>query len=82
MTCIGEPISVIVSFGGFPNKMRPVRFRWSGRVFDIKEITYHWVSKEGTRVLHHFSVTAGGSLYELVFDSQRLLWSLERIETN
>jgi hypothetical protein len=81
MTVIGEPISVIAAFGGYPTKMRPVRFRWSGRVFEIEDITYHWVSKEGTRVLYHFSVTVGATLYEIVFDSQRLLWSLEKIET-
>ena len=51
MTVIGEPISVIAAFGGYPTKMRPVRFRWSGRVFEIEDITYHLVSKEGTRVL-------------------------------
>lgn len=79
MTEIGENISVIATFA-MPYKMRPIRFRWSGRLFEVKEITYQWITKEGIKTIYHYSVTDGNSLYEIAFDSHSLLWRLERLE--
>ena len=76
---IGETISVIASFG-LPYKMKPVRFKWSGRQIDVKDITYVWQSKEGEKDIYHFSVTDGKTLYELTFDAKSLLWRLEQVE--
>lgn len=81
MTEIREPISVIATFG-LPYKLKPIRFKWSGRLFEVKEITYKWVTKEGLKTIYHFAVTDGGSLYELAFDSHSLIWILEKIETD
>ncbi|MCX8069511.1 MAG: hypothetical protein N2738_03300 [Thermodesulfovibrionales bacterium] len=81
MTEIGEGISVIATFG-MPYKMKPIRFKWSGRLFEIKEITYQWVTKEGIKTIYHFSVTDGSSLYEIAFDSHSLIWKLERLEAD
>jgi hypothetical protein len=77
---VGETINVIASFGQ-PYRIRPVRFDWSGRLFEIKEITYTWKTKEGLKNIYHFSVTDGGSLYELTFDTDSLVWRLENLET-
>lgn len=74
-----EAVSVIVSFGR-PYRIRPLRFRWSGRTIDVKEITYSWKTREGRKELYHFSVTDGGALYELTFDPGSLLWKLEQLE--
>ena len=76
---VGETISVIASFGQF-YKIKPVRFNWSGKLFEIKEITYTWKTKEGKKNIHHFSVTDGRTLYELTFDTNSLLWRLENLE--
>lgn len=76
---VGEPISVIVSFG-LPYKIRPVRFKWSGRLFEVREVTYVWKGKEGRAEIYHFSVTDGKALYELSFDTGELLWRLDRLE--
>lgn len=76
---IKENISVIASFG-LPYKIRPVRFRWNGKLFDIKEITYSWQTKEGQTKIYHFSITDGETLYELSFNTTSLLWSIEKIE--
>ena len=76
---IGETISVIASFG-LPYKIRPVRFKWSGRLFEVKEITYSWQTKEGRKKIYHFSVTDGKTLYELSFDTNSLLWRMEKLE--
>jgi hypothetical protein len=76
---VGETISVIASFGR-SHRIKPVRFNWSGKLFEIKEITYTWKTMEGKKNIHHFSVTDGRSLYELTFDTDSLLWRLENLE--
>jgi hypothetical protein len=76
---IGETISVIASFG-LPYKIRPLRFKWSGKLFDVKDITYIWQTKEGQTKFYHFSVSDGKTLYELSFDTTSLLWRIEKLE--
>lgn len=74
-----ETISVVASFG-LPYKIRPVRFRWSGRLLEVREITYRWMTREGASVLYHFAVTDGASTYELSFNATSLLWSIEGVQ--
>ena len=76
---IGEPISVIASFG-LPYRIRPVRFRWSGKLFEIRDITYSWQTREGQNRTYHFSVSDGQTLYELSFDTSSLVWKMEKVE--
>lgn len=76
---IGETISVIASFG-LPYKIKPLRFKWSGRLLEVKEITYTWKTREGKNNIYHFSVSDGGILYELSFNTDTLLWRLESLE--
>jgi hypothetical protein len=76
---ISESISVIASFG-LPYKIKPLKFRWSGRLFEVREVTYIWQAKEGEKVIYHFSVSDGRSLYELTFDTRSLLWRIEKVE--
>ncbi len=76
---IGEHISVIASFG-LPYKIRPMRFKWNRRLFELKEITYKWETREGQTRFYHFSVSDGKTLYELSFDTSSLLWRLEKVE--
>ncbi len=79
MTNVGEQINVIASFG-YSNKIKPLRFHWSGRLHDVKEITYTWKTKEGQSEIYHFSLTDGKTLYELSFDADSLVWRVERVE--
>jgi hypothetical protein len=76
---IGETISVIASFG-LPYRIRPVRFRWSGKLFEVRDITYSWQTREGLHCVYHFSVSDGQTLYELSFDASSLLWKMEKVE--
>lgn len=76
---IGETISVIASFG-LPYRIRPVRFKWSGKLFEVRDITYSWQTKEGQNSIYHFSVSDGQTLYELSFDTASLLWKMEKVE--
>ena len=75
-TELKEPIKVIAVFD---NGLRPVKFKWKGRVYPVKEITYAWTSKEGARSIMHFSVSDGAALYELTYDLSALKWSLEGV---
>ncbi len=77
---VGEQVSVIAVFGENA-RLRPLRFKWSGRQVDIKEITYEWATLQGKNRLLHFSVTDGNTLYELSFDTNSTLWRLEGVET-
>ncbi len=76
---IGETISVVASFG-LPYKIRPVRFRWNQKLFEVKDVTYSWQTKEGQTRLYHFSISDGKTLYELSFDTTSLLWRIEKVE--
>ncbi|MCL5021863.1 MAG: hypothetical protein M1497_00560 [Nitrospirae bacterium] len=76
---VGEAVSVIASFSQV-YRIKPLRFRWSGRLFEVKDITYVWKSKEGRNEIYHFSVSDGNSLYELSFHTESLLWRLEKLE--
>jgi hypothetical protein len=76
---IGETISVVASFG-LPYRIKPLRFKWSGKLFEVKDVTYSWQTKEGQTKVYHFSISDGRALYELSFDTASLLWRLEKVE--
>lgn len=65
----------------FDNGVKPVKFRWRDRVYPVKEITYTWKSTEGSASVVHFSVTDGGTLFELSYNQATMKWSLERVES-
>jgi hypothetical protein len=76
-TEINDHIQVIAVFD---NGIRPAKFKWKGRTYPVKEITYTWGSKDGAASLVHFSVTDGETLFELVYNASAMKWSLERTE--
>lgn len=76
---IGDTISVLASFG-MSYRIKPLKFKWSGRLFDVKEITYTWETKDGQKDVYHFSVTDGKTLYEITFDTGSLIWRIENLE--
>jgi len=76
---IGHFVTVLAVFD--PSyKIRPLRFRWSGRLVRVEEVTYTWKSKEGRHEIYHFSITDGSALYELSYNTDSLLWKLEHLE--
>lgn len=76
-TVIKEPINVIAVFD---SGLRPVKFKWKGKIYPISEITYRWSSREGSSTIVHFSVTDGATLYELAYNTATMKWILERTE--
>ncbi len=75
---VGQFVKVVATFDP-AYKIRPVKFRWSGRLIKVSEITYTWRSREGIKDIYHFAITDGCALYELTYDSQTLLWRLENL---
>ena len=70
---------MVASFG-LPYKLKPVRFKWNGRLMEVTEVTYQWQTHEGADRLYHFAVTDGSSTYELSFNSASLVWNVEGVE--
>lgn len=67
---IFEPIEVISHFK--KGHMRPLRFKWNGRVYKIHQMNGHWISHRGYNKQHHFSIISDSSDYfELQFDRLR-----------
>jgi hypothetical protein len=59
--------------------MEPVRFRRQGTVYRVIRVSGRWHSREGSTLLHHFSVEcAGGESFELSYDPRATRWSLNR----
>jgi hypothetical protein len=79
MQRVNEPVRVGAIFapGG---SIRPVWFDWRRKKHEVREITYTWHERQGATTTIHFTVTAGGALYELVFDTERQRWMLAGLE--
>ncbi|UCF29949.1 MAG: hypothetical protein JSV26_07595 [bacterium] len=75
---IQERVVVGAVFGA-GGKMRPAWFIWRKRRYRISGITFSWSERRGSAILHHFTVTDGSDLYELVLDGEALTWYLEKV---
>ncbi len=80
MEAVREQILVIAAFWG-NSRLKPLRFRWSDRQIQVKDVTYEWTTEKGNSRLLHFSVTDGNTLYELSFNTDSINWILEGVET-
>ncbi len=75
---ISENIEVIAVFQA--GKLKPLRFRWKGRVYRIQRVNGSWKSDEGAARFHHFSVMAEGpDVYEISYNPERFSWALDRV---
>lgn len=76
---IQEPIIVAAVFGKNP-QLKPVWFVWRGQKYKILKVTYSWADNEGRTKRYHFAVSDGANVYELCYDSERLIWQLVAVE--
>jgi len=76
-TEIREPIKVVAVFDC---GMRPVKFKWQGRVYPVKEITHTWSSRDGLALSVHFAVSDGATLFEIAYDTVSMRWTLEGVD--
>jgi hypothetical protein len=79
MERIREPIRIAAVFTP-GQRLKPVWFDWRRRQHRILETTYSWREQVGETVFLHFSVTDGGALYELVYNTTEQSWRLEGVE--
>jgi hypothetical protein len=69
---LDEPISVGAVFSH--GEIRPVWFARGRRQVRINEIDLTWKTREGIACIHHFSVTDGKGMYEIVLNTATMLW--------
>ena len=74
---INEPVQVTASFSG--KSIKPLWFQWNKNTHRVQSVTFQWKDRVGASVLHCFSVSDGATLYELVFDSNNINWTLRRV---
>jgi hypothetical protein len=79
MERIREPIRIAAVFTP-GQRLKPVWFDWRRRQHRVLETTYSWREQVGETVFLHFSVTDGGALYELVYNTAEQSWRLEGVE--
>ena len=74
---LSDPVDVLTVF--VDGAMRPLRFRWKGRVVRVRRVSGQWVRREGSALLRYFSVEGSGSdAYELCYDPRGPSWVLSR----
>lgn len=74
---LNERVQVAAVFKDGLDICRPLKFRRAnGREVEITELGLRHPTDKGTRTVHVFDVTDGGTDYRLEFDSERLTWRL------
>jgi len=79
---VNERVSVVAIFRDTTPIFEPVKFKWKGRERIVQKVGYVYKYKEGQALVHVVSVTDGESFYELLFDSQKLTWTIGRMAVN
>src|SRR5262245_8983890 len=77
---LNDPVDVLTAF--VDGSMRPIRFRWQGKVVRVRRVTGQWARREGQAVLRYFAVQgARDDSYELCYDARGPSWVLSRAWT-
>ena len=76
---IDEPVSVELIFNSSTSEVFPHLLRWRGRIYTIKTVGLHHRVKNGSTLLHVFSVSDGNLFFRLVLDTQSLHWKLTEV---
>lgn len=75
---LNQPVEVLSYFT--EGRVRPLRFRWRGRVVRVRRVTGEWMRQEGIGRVHYFSVLGEDSDYfELAYDVDQAAWRLCRV---
>jgi hypothetical protein len=74
---LNEQVQVVAVFKAGHHPCVPVRFKRSnGQEIAVHELGLRHPAPRGTKTVHVFDVTDGGTDYRLEFDSERLIWRL------
>lgn len=74
---IGEPIRVVADFNG--RRVRPIAFQWAGRRYDVGRVNLVYRRRLGARFVWCFAVSDSGQGFVLIYDPERLEWTLEEV---
>lgn len=78
LEAVNHPVEVLSLFTD--GRLRPLRFRWRGRVFKIRRVSGEWSRREGVGKVHYFSVLAENQDYfELAYDVGQCQWRICRV---
>ncbi|MGA2091335.1 MAG: hypothetical protein ABSH12_07750 [Endomicrobiales bacterium] len=69
---------IVVAAVFMKDMVKPKWFVWSGRKYDIKEVTYTWDDTDGNARIKRFAVSDGSTLFELSLNLNTLEWRLEK----
>jgi hypothetical protein len=78
---IREQISVKLISDHIKKKVYPEKIFWRGRVYQVKQIGLHHITRIGKTLKHIFSVVTDGAFFKLSFDTETLFWTLEEINS-
>lgn len=74
---LDDPVDVLTVFE--EGALKPLRFRWHGRVIRVRKVSGTWTRREGQALLRYYAVEgAPAGTYELCFDPRGPAWSLTR----
>ena len=73
---IGERIEVLASCAG--GRVKPLRFKWSGRTYEIQSVNARWTDRSGGSYSLHYSVQVGDETYLLRFSGSEIQWWLDK----
>ncbi|OGL73504.1 hypothetical protein A3F28_01860 [Candidatus Uhrbacteria bacterium RIFCSPHIGHO2_12_FULL_57_11] len=74
-----DPISVLVAFRG--GTVKPWKFRWGNRMFEVKRVNLIHGSREGRSRVFTFSCSDDANFWKLRFDTESLEWRLVEYAT-
>jgi hypothetical protein len=64
----------------FENEPRPVWFSLHGEKVPVKDICYRWKERDGSFLIHKYTVTDGTNIFEIAFNTEDSCWYLESID--
>ncbi len=77
---LNDTVDVLTVF--VDGKVRPLRFRWQGRVVRVRKVSGEWSRREGQALLRYYAVeSASRETFELCFDPRGPRWILSRAWT-
>lgn len=75
---LDEHVSVTVIFE--KGEMRPLRFYWKDRAFQVSRVTGGWKAPQGDTWKRHFSVVdSADNGFFLTYDERGMRWAISKV---
>lgn len=73
-TITNEPVSVLVAFTD--GRVKPWKFRWGSKIYDVKRVNLIHGSQEGRSRIFTFHVSDDDHAWTLRFNTETMDWRL------